>query len=308
MADTRYAFFPGCSLESTGKEFRLSTEAVCQALDVELKEIPDWNCCGASSAHGTDHVLSTSLAARNIVLAEKMRLDVAVPCAACFSRLATARHELKENLELRAEVDPLLPQPFQGSSQVRSLLEVMSSEVGVERIKEKVIRPLQSLKVACYYGCLLVRPPSTANFDRAEDPQSLDTLVEALGAEAVGWPYKTECCGASFSLTRTDIVRKLTGDILRMAKESGANCIACACPLCMTNLDMRQREIERETGQSLGLPVFYFTELMGLAFGLSGVERWMGMHFVSGKELAASVPAAGSVTAGSVAADAGEGS
>ena len=283
-AIARFAYFPGCSLHSTAKEYAESTEQVCSALGVELVEIPDWNCCGATSAHAVDKILSVALPARNLVIAEQMGLDVAVPCAACFNRLVSANEHLKNEPELRQEVNPSLPHEFQGTIKVRPLVDVIVNGVGLDKIAEAVKRPLSSFKVACYYGCLLVRPPKIVGFDRAEDPQTLDQLVRTLGAEAVDWPHKTECCGASFSLTRRDIVYKLTGDVLRMAKKAGANCVVTACPLCMTNLDMRQRDIEKMTGERLDLPIFFFTELMGLAMGLD-IESCLERHFVNTKPL-----------------------
>jgi len=281
----RFAYYPGCSLHSTGKEFEDSAEVVCEALGIELVEIPDWNCCGATSAHALDKYLSVALPARNLVLAEQMGLDIAVPCAACYNRLVVAAEALKNDPKLREEVDSTLPHPFQGTVRIRPLLDVLVNEAGPDKIAEAVRTPLSSLRVACYYGCLLVRPPKVLGFDDAEDPQTLDELVKALGAEPVEWPHKTECCGASFALTRTDIVYKLTGDVLRMAKQAGANCVVCACPLCMANLDMRQEHIEKTTGEKLDLPIFYFTELMGLAMDLDGIERCLERHFVNPKPL-----------------------
>jgi len=285
LSTMRFAYFPGCSLHSTAKEFEESTEVVCEALGIELVEIPDWNCCGATSAHALDKTLSIALPARNLVIAEQMGLDIAVPCAACYNRLMVANEHLKNDPKLRKEIEPMLPHPFQGTVRIRPLVDVIVNEVGLEKIAEALKRRLSSLKVACYYGCLLVRPPKILGFDDAEDPRTLDDLMTTLGAEPVEWPYKTECCGASFALTRTDIVFKMTGDVLRMAKQAGANCIVCACPLCMANLDMRQSQIEKMTGEKLDLPIFYFTELMGLAMELDGIERCLERHFVNPKPL-----------------------
>ncbi len=284
-ASHRFAYFPGCSMHSTAKEYAESLESVCEALDLELVEIPDWNCCGATSAHSLDHKLSIALPARNLALAEQMGLDIAVPCAACYNRLAVANENLKNQPELREEINESLPQKFRGNIKVRPLIEVIVNEVGLSKIAEAVKEPLSSLKVACYYGCLLVRPPKILGFDDAEDPQSLDRLVKTLGAETVEWPHKTECCGASFSLTRRDIVYKLTGDVLKMAKRAGADCIVTACPLCMSNLDMRQSDIEKMTGEKFDLPVFFFTELMGWAMHLDNLEGCLERHFVNPKPL-----------------------
>lgn len=281
----KYAYYPGCSLHSTAKEYDASTRAVSEALGVELVEIPDWNCCGASSAHGEGHLLSTGLPGRNILLAEQMGLDIAVPCAACYNRLAVANAEMRSDPGLAEKISGVVGLQFQGTSDVRPLVDVIVNDVGLDAIAAKVRRPLEGLKVACYYGCLLVRPPRVLGFDDADEPMTMDNLVTALGGEPVTWPHKTECCGASFSLTRVDVVQKMTGDVLRMARDCGANCVVCACPLCMTNLDMRQRGIESLTGEKIGLPIFYFTELLALAMGLDMVKNCWKMHFVSPEPL-----------------------
>jgi heterodisulfide reductase subunit B len=277
-----YAYYPGCSLHATAKEYDLSARAVCSALGVVLREVPDWNCCGASSAHARDHLLGVALAARNLALVEEMGMrEVAVPCAACYNRLAVAGRELQDDGSLAAEVREMLGRPLEGSAKARALLDVVVRDVGAERIRDAVKRPLEGLKVACYYGCLLVRPPrALGTEERVEDPQSLDELVRALGGEPVEWPHKTECCGAGLSLARTDVVRTLSANILKMARDCGAGCVVCACPLCMTNLDMRQAESLKAAGEDFSMPVLYFTELMGLAMGLPGAERWLKMHFV----------------------------
>ncbi|MHB0912068.1 MAG: CoB--CoM heterodisulfide reductase iron-sulfur subunit B family protein [Armatimonadota bacterium] len=255
----KYAYYPGCSLSSTAKEYDMSTRAVCEALGIELVEIPDWNCCGASSAHSMNHELGLALPLRDLAKAEEMGLDVIAPCAACFNRMKAASLA-------------------RGSSvKVLSLLEVIDS-LGAEKIKSLVKRDLSALKPACYYGCLLVRPKEVG-FDDPENPMSLDRIMAALGAGPVDWPHKNECCGAGLSLSKPEIVVKLAGDILAMAKLSGANCVATACPLCQGNLDMRQTQAEQARGEKFGLPVFYFTQLLGLAFGLPekslGLERLM---------------------------------
>jgi heterodisulfide reductase subunit B len=170
----------------------------------------------------------------------------------------------------------MIGREYTGNVRVRHLLQVLLEDIGPKEVKDAVARPLSGMKVACYYGCLLTRPSELSIADNPEDPQLMENLLEAAGAETIEWPFKTECCGASFSITRTDTVKRLSGEILRMAKESGADCIAVACPLCQTNLDLRQADIEKATGESFGLPVFYFTQLLGHAFGLSDSELGIG--------------------------------
>jgi len=273
---TSYSFFPGCSLESTASDFQMSTLAVARALGISLEEIPGWTCCGSSAAHASDHILSVSLPARNLAVAESLNQDVVVCCAACYARLASANLELIANPEMRSQVFKTAGIDYSGSVKVRHFLNVLKEDVGLKEIRDSVERSLNGLKVACYYGCLLTRPKELSILDDPENPQLLEQILEAAGAEPIEWPYKTECCGASFSITRTETVKKLSGEILRMAKASGAECIAVACPLCQTNLDLRQEDIEKASGEKIGLPVFYFTQLLGRALGIPDNELGIG--------------------------------
>lgn len=276
----KYAYYPGCSLHSTAKEYDLSTRAVCQALGIELEEVPDWNCCGATSAHSLSRELSIVLPLRNLAKAEEMGLDVVTPCAACFNRLKFADAVVKDDPELLESLTAEYGLSYNGSVNIMSLLAAIG-QVGEEAIKAHVTRELTGMKVACYYGCLLVRPPDVVGFDDPENPKSLDDLMATLGAEAVNWPYKTECCGASLSLSKPEVVVKLTHDILAMAKRAGANCISTACPLCQGNLDLRQSQVESSYGERFGLPIFYFTQLMGYAFGLPNSSLGLNKHMVN---------------------------
>jgi heterodisulfide reductase subunit B len=263
----KYGYFPGCSLDAFAHDYHLSLKYVTKALGIDLVEVKDWVCCGASSAHATSHLLSIALPALNLSHAEKDDLDrLIAPCPACLSRFKAANAELERNADLKIKVREVLDYRYRGKVEVYHPLEVFL-EMGVEKIRDRVRKKLTGLKVACYYGCLLTRPPKIAQFDRTEDPQSIDTLVRALGAETKDWSFKTECCGASMTLARSDMVLKLSNDILRAAREAGANAIAVACPLCQANLDGRQRQIQETYKTSHGIPVLYFTQLMGLAFG-----------------------------------------
>lgn len=268
----KYAYYPGCSLKSTAKEFDESARAVCQQLDVQLEEIDGWVCCGASSGHSLDRWVSLALPARNMAIAEKSGLDVAVCCAACFLRLMHTRHEVQADEKVRANVEELIGMPYQAKQRVRHLLDIIGNEVGMEALQAKVKRPLSGLKVASYYGCYLVRPPKVTHLDDPENPVLMDNIMKALGAEPVDWPGKVDCCGGSLSLTTRKVVTRLVGDIGESARAAGADVIATACPLCQANLDSRQA--------SNGLPVLYFTELIGLALGLPGVGKWLGKHLI----------------------------
>ena len=263
----KYGYFPGCSLGSFGYDYHLSLKYVTKALGIDLVEVKDWVCCGASSAQATSHLLSIALPVLNLSHAEKDDLDrLIAPCPACLSRFKTANVELARDAELKRKIWEVFDHTYRGKVKVYHPLEVLV-EMDVEKIGEKIRKKLTGLKVACYYGCLLTRPPEIAQFDRTEDPQSMDTLVRALGAETMDWAFKTECCGASMTRTRSDMVLKLSNDILREAKEAGAKAIAVACTLCQANLDGRQRQIQETYKTRYGIPIFYFTQLMGLAFG-----------------------------------------
>ncbi|HJX31144.1 MAG TPA: CoB--CoM heterodisulfide reductase iron-sulfur subunit B family protein [Thermodesulfobacteriota bacterium] len=276
----KVSFFPGCSLEGTAREYGESIDAVSCFLGIKLEELPGWTCCGASAAHCINEFLSVSLPAKNLLLAEKLNHDLVTPCAACFNRLKNAEKTLiKESQQTDAAT------PFRGEINVLHLLEFFSREDLIETIKEQVKRPLSNLKVVSYYGCLLVRPPHVTDAKNWEDPQALDNLISLMGGETIFWPYKTECCGGSLLLTNIDIVRRLIGRILDMAREAEADCIVTACPLCQANLDTRQEEIGKAKGVTYNLPIFYFTELLGLAFGLKGTQKWFRRHLVDPRPL-----------------------
>lgn len=272
----KYSFFPGCSLDSTAADYLMSTKAVAKALGIQLEELPDWTCCGSSPAHAVDAVLAAALPARNLAIAESLGQDMVVCCAACYGRLAGANLAIAEDARLRAQVAECIGREYSGGVKVRHFLQVLREDIGLAEIKDRITKSLGGMKLACYYGCLLTRPKELSIVDDPEDPQLMEELLSAIGAEPIEWPFKTECCGASFSITRTETVKRLCGEILRMAKESGADCIAVACPLCQTNLDLRQADIEKSTGEQFGLPVFYFTQLLGKALGLSDQELGIG--------------------------------
>ncbi len=268
-----YTFYPGCSLHSTGVEYGASTRAVFRHLGLELNELPDWNCCGASSAHALSHALALTLPARNLALAQAAGHDLVIPCAACFSRTKSVDHVLRTDLRARAEIETAVGFRFTGEIAIRPVLAVLDEDYGSRRIAAQVKRPLNGLKVVTYYGCLLVRPPDVAQFDDPDDPHVMAELLRAVGADVKPWSYATECCGGSLSLSRSDIVYGLVGRLVERAREAGAQALVTACPLCQVNLEMRQ------TGDRK-MPAFYFTELLGLAFGLPEAQKWWGKHLI----------------------------
>ena len=265
----RYAYYPGCSAESTARDMHQSTLAVAAALGIEMVEPKGWTCCGATAGHQTDRVLAAALPAANLAKIKDMGLDCVVNCAACYNRMKVANYEIATESEIRKNVSDAIGRDYDGSVKIKHFIEVLLNDVGIEKISRAIKQPLKGLKVACYYGCLLVRPPKVVNFDDPENPKSLDKLVKAIGGEAIEWPYKVECCGGGLSLSRTDVVVNLTDSIIGMAKESGADCIAVSCPMCQVNLDLRQQDIKKETGRDYQIPVVYMTQLLGLGLGIS---------------------------------------
>jgi len=271
-----YAYYPGCSGLGTSMEYESSTRAICEALGIELREIPDWSCCGSTPAHTVDHVLSSALASRNLELVEQMGLDsVITPCPSCLTNLKTAEHRMR-NPEFMDAVNKLLDRPVKNTVKVKSVLQVIVEDLGPEKIKEKVVKPLTGLKLAPYYGCIMNRPPEVMEFDDCENPVAMDNILEALGATVVDFPLKVECCGASFGVARKDVVARLSGRLLDMAEDKGAMAVSTACPLCQMNLDLRQGQINTITKSRHDMPVFYYTQLIGLALGVD--ERKLGLN------------------------------
>jgi heterodisulfide reductase subunit B len=270
-----FSYYPGCTSHSTAVEYTLSSEAVLEALGVDLVEIEDWNCCGAAAAHSLNRLLSLCLPARNISKTLQSGLPLIVPCAGCFNSMKKAEMVLKEGGELAKQIEEIVGFKYRDDLEILALVDVIVNRIGLEGVKEKVTMPLSGLKVASYYGCALVRNPQVTHLDDPENPTYLDRVMEAVGATPVEWSYKTECCGADLALTHGETVVEMVNRIVEMAREAGADCIACSCGLCQANLEMRQK-LE---GQSL--PVFYFTELMGLAFGIKGERAWWKKHLIS---------------------------
>jgi len=281
-------FYPGCSMKGSAREYSESLLAVARELKRELPEVPDWNCCGATAAHNLDPDLALALPARILAAAEKAGMDeVLVPCAACYSRLKVTRHELLEDEVLRRRIAGLVETDYRGSAEVLNILEWLGRVPDLEKYVKK---PLQR-KVACYYGCLLVRPEGIVKFDRPEEPRTMDLLMKKLGAEPIDWAFKTECCGAGFSVSRTDLVAKLSGYILEDAVSRGAEAVIVACPMCHLNLDMRRPNIEKRAGKKFSIPVIYITQALGLAMGLPARKLGLQRHKVAVKFSAANAAA-----------------
>jgi heterodisulfide reductase subunit B len=285
----RIGYFPGCSLLGSSREFDESVRALAGAIGLELVTVPDWNCCGASSAHVLDHKLSLALPARILAQAEAAGLDeVLAPCAACFNRLSSARAELDADPALRTEIAGILELPYQGRVRVVNVLEVLDRCQA--ELQARMVAPFQR-KVACYYGCLLVRPPRVVAFDRPEDPQSMDRLLALVGAQPLDWNHKTDCCGAAFSVTRTDLVARMSGRIVAGAAKAGAEAIVVACPMCHSNLDLRRSASNALTGADHQLPVLFITQALGLAMGLDPAALGLQRHLVPAGPVLSGAPA-----------------
>jgi heterodisulfide reductase subunit B len=264
----KYGYYPGCSLLSTAVEYARSAEGVLERLGVELEEVKDWVCCGATAAHATSHLLSVALPAISCAAAEKQGNDILTLCSACYNRLKQVNQELKDDPDLLAQTNEIIEEDYRASIRVLHLTELLTREIGLDAVASQVRKPLEGLKVACYYGCLIARLPEQLQIDRPEYPMMVDDVLRACGAEPIDWPHKTVCCGAALTLSRQKIVVRLSGEIIKSAKERGADVLAVVCPLCQTNLDMYQSNIEVMEGRQLGIPVLFFTQLVGLAMGL----------------------------------------
>jgi heterodisulfide reductase subunit B len=279
----KYAYYPGCSAESTARDQYMSVGEVARALNVELVEPKGWTCCGSTPAHHTNKMLSIALPAANLLMAQKMGLDMVVFCAACYNRMKVANHEIKSNPAIRKEVAASLGEDYDGTIRVLHFAEVLIKEIGIQKLKKHFTHTLNGLKVASYYGCLLVRPREVTGFDDPENPMLIDRLVKSMGGESIDWPHKVACCGGGFAISRTDIVVELTNSVLEMADSSGAQCVAVACPMCQINLDMRQGNINNIKNTGYDMPIVYITQLLGLCLGIPSRKLGMNKCIVSPK-------------------------
>jgi heterodisulfide reductase subunit B2 len=275
----KLGFYPGCSLTGSSREYNESLLAISKKAGIELVEITDWNCCGATAAHNLNQELSVSLPARNLALAELDGMEeLVVPCAACYNRLIMTQHELTENIELKSLIIDKLQMPLKNEIKIINVIQFLEKHI-LPRLDELVKAPLV-YDVACYYGCLLVRPQKVMNAARFEDPMTMDGIMQKLGANAIDWPFKTECCGAGFSVSKPGIVGELSGKIVRSAFNRGAKALVVACPMCHSNLDMRRPAIESFLNQKVDIPVIYITQAIALAMGLTPRQAGIHRHFI----------------------------
>ncbi len=284
----KFAYYPGCSLESTAKEYDSSTRDVFKALGIELSEVDDWNCCGSSMASSTDYLISLALPARNLAIAEKDGVDMIVPCPECYLKQWKVSEMIKEDPEVLKKINKTLEGTgleLSGSIDVKHPVYVIVNEYGLENLKEKVTRPLKGIRGVPYYGCVLLRPPRSEKLDSTENPMALDRILTTVGAEVLPYDSKMKCCGGALMFTNRDVMLKLTYELLKKAKEAGANCIITACPLCHLALDGRQRDVEKAFNEKIDIPIIYFTQLIGLALGMTPKKLGLDKNFVSANNL-----------------------
>jgi heterodisulfide reductase subunit B len=282
----KYAYFPGCSLEKMALSYNQSSVETTRRFDIELQELEDWNCCGATTYFHVDQLLAYTLVARNLAIAEKEGLDFVAPCSACFKNAYFTNSYMKEDPDLAEHINFALEQDnlhFSGKQDVHHIIDIFANEVGPKEIAAKVTNPLEGLKVAPYYGCQIVRPRK--NGEEIENPQFFETILNSIGAEAIDFPDKLRCCGGSLIMTTRNAALTMVRVLLHNAEKSGADIIATACPLCQINLECYQTQVNEEFGTDFSMPVLYFTQLIGLALGIPRRRLGIGRELVSAKPI-----------------------
>ena len=277
-----FVYYPGCSARGSSKDYEMSTQAVCKALDINLVDIPDWNCCGSTPAHAVDTELSAALCVRNLDIAAQQQAELLLtPCPSCLSNLKLASKRM-EDPAFRVRVDELLDGPSaKNFPPVTSVMQGIAENFDMDAIAARVRKSLKGLRLAAYYGCLMSRPAEIMNFGDPENPTLMESMLAACGAEMVDFPLKTACCGASFGIPERPMTARNSGRILDLATQLGVDAVIVACPLCQMNLDLRQPQASKEMGTSFNLPVLYFTQMMGIAFGLDHKDLGLGKLRVS---------------------------
>jgi len=297
----RYAYFPGCASETTAKSTKLANDFVFGAIGVDLIEIKDWNCCGATSAHILSDALGLALPARPLARAEAdwPELDVVTGCASCYARLKLTNHRVRADKEARYMVEKIIGKPYEAKNEVLNFLDIFGDEEVREAVKSAIRRRFTNLKAACYYGCLNIRPAEVTGAGNRENPNTMDEIAALTGAETIDWGFKTECCGAAHQNDAAYEARPLAGRILENARACGADVILTACPMCQLNLEMRQSEYirkreEKKTGKTQfpllsmvlppdpaqTIPVLSITELLAIAMGAGGRRLALDAHHV----------------------------
>ena len=293
----KYGYYPGCSLEKNAVAYHQSAMAVADSFEIEFVEVPDWNCCGATEYFSVDALPAYALVGRNLAIAAKNKSSdqLVAPCSACFLNLKKTDHYMGESHKLSTQVNEALEagglsyEP--GSLEVRHLLDIFVNDIGLEAIEEKVTKPLYELKVAPYYGCLITRPAKMESFDDAEYPTSMDNLMKSLSATVVDFPLKAACCGGHMTQISEDVALDMMYRLFKNASDNRADLIVTLCPMCQFNLDAYQDGINKKYGTKFNLPILYFTQMIGLALGMSEQDLGIGKELVSAKGALAKISA-----------------
>lgn len=276
----RVSYFPGCTLNTTGRGFDNSVRASAAAVGLDLVELPEWNCCGATYPLIIDNMLELAAPAHVLVAARDEGSRVTTACTTCYNVLKRTNRFIRDHEEERERINTFIEAEYSGEVEVKDILHLLRDDVGYEMVREQVQRPLQDLKVACYYGCMVLRPPDEVAYDDPDHPQSLDDLMAALGATPVDFAHKNECCGAYLAVKDPEVTREMVYTILKSAQAAGAEAVATNCPLCQFNLDKQQAEIHTSHAGYHSVPIFYFSQLMGLALGLNPRDYGWERHYV----------------------------
>jgi heterodisulfide reductase subunit B2 len=294
MPGMRVSYFPGCTLNTTGKGFDNAVRASAAAVGLELVELPEWNCCGATYPLIIDNMLELAAPAHVLLAARDHGLGsdgqgsiLTTACTTCYNVLKRTNKFLREHEEERERINAFVEDDYAGEVEVKDILHLLRDDIGFQAVQEKVRIPLAGLKVASYYGCMVLRPPSEVAYDDPDHPTSLDDLMVALGATAVDFPHKNECCGAYLAVKAPDVTREMVYTVVRSAQAAGAEALVTNCPLCQFNLDKKQAEMRKTYAGYRPVPVFYFSQLMGLALGLDSQDYGWERHYVDARPLVA---------------------
>jgi heterodisulfide reductase subunit B2 len=288
----KVSYFPGCTLNTTGKGYDNAVRASAAAVGLELVELPEWNCCGATYPLIVDNMLELASPAHVLVAARDQGVDglagaplLTTACTTCYNVLRRTNNFFRQHPDERERINAFIESDYTGEVEVKDILHVLRDDVGFDTIRRKVQAPLKGLKVAAYYGCMVLRPPAEVAYDDPDNPRALDDLMAALGATPVDYPHKNECCGAYLSVSAPEVTREMAYTILRSARAAGAEAVVTNCPLCQFNLDKRQREMTQLHAGFVPVPIYYFSQLMGLALGLDPAGYGWERHYVDARPL-----------------------
>jgi len=271
-----YLYFPGCTLYTKAKNFDQTARNCSKLLGFELKELPNWTCCGATFPLATDNIMALLPPSRILAVAKEQGTTLTTLCAICFNVIKRTNYLIKEDGEKRDKINNFIEKNYQGDLRIVHYLEILKQDIGFDQLKERVKRPLTGLKAAAYYGCMLLRPFKEMGFDDKEKPTLFEEFLAALGAEAVEFPYKIECCGSFQSVGSPDVATECAYKILGSAIKNGAEAVVSTCPMCTFNIDHKQLDIKQKYLDFKMVPIFYFTQLLGIAMGLD--DRILGFE------------------------------